>query len=78
MKSFEDWLQESPLAPPAQGTWQYWEDQGHGLLEDGGKFMVTCKCCDHDFAISDFCNPEEFDPENQDDFYCGRSDRCCP
>lgn len=78
MKPFEEWLQVSPLAPPAKGSWQDWEDQGYGLFRDSGEFMITCRCCDRDFAISDFIDSDEFDPDVTETFYCGGSDRCCP
>lgn len=78
MKSFEEWLQVSPLAPPKEGSWQYWEDEGHGLLHDNGDFKITCCRCDRDFPVSDFIGPEEFDPNTPETFYCGGSERCCP
>lgn len=78
MKLFEEWLQISPLAPPPKGSWQDWEDQGHGLLHDSGDFMITCCCCDRDFAISDYIGSDEFDPDVSETFYCGGSERCCP
>lgn len=78
MKSFEEWFQESPLAPPPQGSWQYWEDEGHGFLQSDGKFMIRCCCCDRNFAVSDYIGSDEFDPDTSETFYCGGSNRCCP
>lgn len=72
MKSFEEWTQSL-----AQPTWRKWEEEGYGLLKDRG-FIITCRVCDRDFAISDFIGPEEFDPDVSETWYCGGSDRCCP
>lgn len=75
MKPFEEWVKELPIADSP--TWQQWEDEGHGLLKESG-FMITCCCCENDFAVSDFIGPEEFDPDTRETFYCGGSQWCCP
>jgi hypothetical protein len=76
MKSFEEWTQS--IAEPKKLTWFDWEDKGYGYTDNNDGFLVTCRICDKRFAISDFLSPDEFDPENGDNFICGGTQWCIP
>lgn len=75
MKPFEEWVMESPVEEGR--TWHDWEAEGHGSIRCGS-FFVECSRCGRDFAVSDFVEPEDFDPGATETYYCGASERCCP
>lgn len=79
MKSFEEWLQQ-PVGAKKELTWEDVENMypDYVCTKRDGKAYVECCCCSSDIPISDYIEPEEFDPAVSETFYCGGSDRCCP
>lgn len=70
MKSFDDWVMESPATPLNQKP-----ALPEGVYETAkGDLIGMCRRCDC-FYVIDWDIEEGFDPDMS---YCGRSERCCP